>query len=301
MKPILWDSSEIDPFTGQVYTWDSTNPNLTFDGVLEEGDAGWVPPPIISTTDKQPKKPHKMKRNSFYPTNVPEQILWLINLYLKLTAHAPTLGISTLLCAATIADARWLIYVLGSWQPAHRAWTKACTDAVREAQLSGSNVLMVLPIFVPPPLPVADPAPGGLPAVVAVNTGALNRIFGAVKTMKLAGAFTEAIGTDLGVIGTETAIPDFAMLKPTITATINGQNTDIGWGWDGDGEFLDMLELQVDRGQGWVPLAFDTTPGYTDTTPHPATPTKWKYRAIYRVDDGQVGLWSAEASITVGG
>lgn len=40
---------------------------------------------------------------------------------------------------------------------------------------------------------------------------------------------------------------------------------------------------------------------YSDTTPHPATPTKWKYKAIYRVDDAQVGLWSAEVSVVVGG
>ena len=56
----------------------------------------------------------------------------------------------------------------------------------------------------------------------------------------------------------------------------------------------------MDRGNGWQVLTFDTTPGYTDTAPFPATPTKWKYRAIYRVDDAQVGLWSAEVSVTVG-
>jgi hypothetical protein len=28
---------------------------------------------------------------------------------------------------------------------------------------------------------------------------------------------------------------------------------------------------------------------------------KWKYRAIWRVGDEQVGLWSEEVSITVGG
>ena len=42
----------------------------------------------------------------------------------------------------------------------------------------------------------------------------------------------------------------------------------------------------------------DTTPGYTDTAPHPATLTRWKYRAIYHADDAQVGLWSAEVSVT---
>ena len=62
-----------------------------------------------------------------------------------------------------------------------------------------------------------------------------------------------------------------------------------------------MIELQVDRGTGYVLLANDTTPNYTDTTPLPATPTKWKYKAIYRVGDQRVGLWSNEVSITVGG
>ena len=32
-----------------------------------------------------------------------------------------------------------------------------------------------------------------------------------------------------------------------------------------------------------------------------ATAAKWKYRAIYRVADARVGVWSDEVSITVGG
>jgi len=70
----------------------------------------------------------------------------------------------------------------------------------------------------------------------------------------------------------------------------------------GRGAFLDLCEIQVDRtGQGFGPLAFDTTPGYTDTEPFPASPTKWTHRAIYRVGDQRVGQWSKSVSITVGG
>ena len=71
----------------------------------------------------------------------------------------------------------------------------------------------------------------------------------------------------------------------------------------GDGAFLDMLEIQVDRvdTKGWIMLTYDTTPGYNDTAPLPATAAKWKYRAIYRVADARVGMWSDEVSITVGG
>jgi hypothetical protein len=62
-----------------------------------------------------------------------------------------------------------------------------------------------------------------------------------------------------------------------------------------------MIQLQVDRGQGWVDLAYDTTPGYTDTHAFTAALATWKYRGIYRVSDDQVGLWSAEVSVAVGG
>jgi hypothetical protein len=55
-------------------------------------------------------------------------------------------------------------------------------------------------------------------------------------------------------------------------------------GWQGLVKPLDQCELQVDRAdaKGWVVLTFDTTP-------FPAALTKWKYRAIYRVDDPPVG------------
>jgi hypothetical protein len=62
-----------------------------------------------------------------------------------------------------------------------------------------------------------------------------------------------------------------------------------------------VLQIQVDRGQGCVDLAYDTTPSYTDPHPFPATFTTWKYRAIWRVGDSQVGFWSAEMGIAVGG
>lgn len=59
-------------------------------------------------------------------------------------------------------------------------------------------------------------------------------------------------------------------------------------------EFLDQGEIQGDlaNGKDWVVPAFDTTPGYLDMTPFPAALTKWKSRAIYRVDDHQVGQWN---------
>jgi hypothetical protein len=291
MKPLLWDSTEIDPFTGQPFTWD---------GILEPGDAGYVPPPLSPTRNTQPSK--KMKRNSYYPTNVPEQILWLTNFFNKLIGHAPALGVSVPVCAAAVADARWLIYLLGAYQPALKAWAKSCTDFIREAQTGAGEANMVLPAFVAPPLPAAD-AGAGLPAVVPVKPGALNRIFSLVQVMQEAPTYVESTGTDLGTIGSEVTGPDFATLRPEFTVKVAGGKVVLDWGWGGFRSFLDMLQIQVDRAdaKGFVDLAYDTTPGYTDTQPLPAAPVKWKYRAIWRVGDEQVGLWSEEVSITVGG
>ena len=238
-----------------------------------------------------------MKRQPYYPSRIADQIVWLNNFADKLATHAPTLGISTAECAAAIADARWLVYVLGSWAPAAKAWSQACTDAVQEAQTGDGLSLMALPTFTPPPLPAAV---GALPAVVPVNTGALKRIFDVVQMMKQHGSFTETIGTDLGVIGPEDTGPDLATLRPELTVTPGVDAVQIQWGWRGHGRFLDQCEIQVDRGSGWTLLTYDTTPNYTDTEPPPATPTKWRYRAIYRVNDARVGQWSEEISVIVG-
>ena len=129
-----------------------------------------------------------------------------------------------------------------------------------------------------------------------------DRIFGTIARIKGSGTYTEVIGTDLGVVGSQQTAPDFAMFQPAISAAVSGPNkVYIDWGWGGYAAFLDACEIQVDRGNGWVLLTIDTTPGYTDSTAHPATLTRWKYRAIYHVDDAQAGLWSAEVSVTVGG
>jgi hypothetical protein len=67
---------------------------------------------------------------------------------------------------------------------------------------------------------------------------------------------------------------------------------------------MDGIEIFVDRGDGvFVFLDMDTVPDYLDKSPLPASGTSvvWKYKAIYRLNDQQVGQWSAVASISVMG
>ncbi len=293
MKPLHWDAVDEQ---GEPYRYDS--PNLRWGFILEPGDEGYVPPVPLNPKTKTQLKP--MKHQNYYPSNVPAQIIWLENFRNKISNHATVVGVSVAACAAAIADARWLIYLLGSWLPAERQWHKSLPEAMARAQNSSNDILMVLPVFVPPPLPPAEPA-NGLPAVVPVKEGALDRIFKLLAEIKADAGYNESIGTDLGAIGSVATGPDYATLAPVLKLSLMNGHVVAGWGWEGYSAWLESCELQVDRGQGWVPLAVDTTPNYTDTMELPTVLTKWHYRGIYNVDGARVGQWSAVVTIVVGG
>jgi hypothetical protein len=233
-----------------------------------------------------------MKRNTYYPVRQADQIIWLTNFSNKLPGLAAALGLTPTQVTAAGADCGWLIYILQTWLPAARNWALACTDAATEAQSGDGAAPMTLPLFTAPALPSG---------VAPVNPGALDRLFALVQLIKDGGKCTDAIGTNLGLFGSAQAAPDLSTLQPAITATILGSQVNVKWGWGGNSAFLDSCEIQVDRGdgKGFGLLTIDTTPGYTDSQPFPAAPIRWTYRAIYRVDDHQVGVWSQPASVTV--
>src|SRR5206468_7106910 len=123
------------------------------------------------------------------------------------------------------------------------------------------------------------------------------------RQWKAGSTYTESAGKALKVHGAEKTGPDLSTIQPDFNAKIVGTHVELGWGWQGFRAFLDMIVFQVDRndGKGRRDLAYDTTPGYNDTEPFPAVPTKWTYWAAYRVGDAIVGQWSKPVSITVGG
>ncbi len=205
--------------------------------------------------------------------------------------YAVTLGVTPAQVAAQAADSDYLEYVLkclGIMQNAAQQWT-AWKDLTRDGGTPPTNGAPV-----PPTLPAAVPQ---------VAPGIEARFRALVKQNKASANYNVSIGDALGIEGAQQTPPDFTTLQPQIGATLNGNHVDVDWGWGGYGAYLDLCELQVDRGdgKGYGLLAFDSTPGYSDTAPFPAAPVKWTYRAIYRVGDTQVGVWSNPVSITVPG
>jgi hypothetical protein len=231
-----------------------------------------------------------MPNQAYFPRPESDQTSWLQNYANKLPKHGPTCGITADEITLTVKELESLIYVLSTWNPALQNDAQQAT-AFKKALATGTG-------------PIADyPAPtsfGNPPPVAA--PGVLTRLFNQVARIKLAPAYTDAIGQSLNIIGSAQTGPDLTIVQPILTAQFSGSSVKIGWGWGGNSAFLDMLELQVDRGdgKGYVLLAFDTTPNYEDTTPLPPALAKWTYKAIYHVGDHQVGQWSAEISVTVG-
>lgn len=235
-----------------------------------------------------------MTHNTYYPVRQGDQVTWLTNFMNTIGDLATALGLTPAQVTAIKADCAWLIYVIGTWLAAVRPWTLGCTDALNEAQTGSGGSPQVLPVFNLPALPTG---------VTAVNPGALLRIFALVQQIKTSGKCTDAMARELGIVGAEKTGPDPATLLPVITAKIVSGQVLVGWNWGGFRAWLDACEIQVDRGdgKGFVMLTIDTTPDYTDTQPFPTAPTKWSYKAIYRLGDAQYGLWSAPVSVTVGG
>ena len=196
-------------------------------------------------------------------------------------SYAATLNVTPAQLTAQAADADYFNYVL------------ACREVVQNAasQWSGWRQLMRDGGPIPPAgAPVVAPV---FPAVVpAVAPGIEPRFRALAQQIKTSANYNPTIGEALGIEGTEQTGADLTTVKPLLDAIIKGTNVFLPWNWGGFSTDLDILEIEVDRGQGFVLLTYDTTPGYTDTTPFPATPTKWTYRAIYRVGDSRVGQWS---------
>jgi hypothetical protein len=204
-------------------------------------------------------------------------------------SYATTLSLSAAQVTGQEADADYFDYTLkcqSVMQNGAQQWT-TWKDLTRDGGTPPPTGMPVAPVF-----PTAVPP---------VASGVEARFRALVKQIKASANYNEAIGDALGIEGAQHAAPDLTTVQPDIDATVSGGKVGVDWGWQGNSAFLDMCEIQVDRGdgKGFSVLAYDTTPGYVDTAPFPASPAKWTYKAIYRVNDAQVGQWSNPVSVAV--
>lgn len=101
-------------------------------------DSGfWDQPSDYFSPPKQPNNRTKMKRQVYYPSRIGDQVNWLDNYSVKLPLHGPTLGVIAADITASVNDAKYANYVLGTWLSAVRNFSPSTTDAVDDV-LTGS-------------------------------------------------------------------------------------------------------------------------------------------------------------------
>jgi hypothetical protein len=226
-----------------------------------------------------------MAKSYFLPADEPGKLKWLNNFAAKLPTYAATVGVTAAEVTQTTADDAYFAFVVGA-QNQHSKTTRDWT-AYKTALRSG-NTIGTMP---------TTPALGVPPT--AVPAGIFSRVSALAARIKKHPAYTEAIGQDLGIIGAEQSV-DPTTAKPILELTLQAGHPNVGWSKSG----MDSLEIWVDRGTGvFAFLTIDTVPDYLDTAALPAAGTSavWKYKAIYRLNDEQVGQWSDVATIGVMG
>lgn len=133
-----------------------------------------------------------------------------------------------------------------------------------------------------------------------VAPGIIPRLSMLVAAIKANKNYTEAIGKDLQLIGAE-IVKDPLNWKPVLSNKSSAGHPVIGWT---KGQAA-AIEIWADRSDGndFVFYTINTEPDTVDTTPLPpkGAGVNWKYKAIYRLHDEQVGQWSDVMSISVGG
>ena len=226
-----------------------------------------------------------MTTNSFMPNTDGGKADLLDHVASTLPHYAALLAVTNEDLASFQADAlafRYTLKSLTDMQAYSHHWTEF-KNLLRDGG-AGSADWVVAPMLLEP-----------MPA--AVSPGIIPRFSTLVAHLKSHKNYTSAIGLDLGLIGS-TTVEDPSTWKPILTAQNKAGHPIIAWTKGAAA----AIEIWVDRGEGagFVFLTINTEPNTSDSQPLPATSAVWKYKAIYRLHDEQVGHWSDVLSITVG-
>ncbi len=226
-----------------------------------------------------------MANSSFMPNTDSGKADLLDHLASTLPHYAALLEVSNEDLASFQADALAFRYTLKSLADM-QAYTHHLTEfknLLRDGG-AGSADWATVPML-------AEPMP---PAVIP---GIISRLSALAAHLKSHKNYTSAIGLDLSLVGV-TSVVDPSSWKPILSVQNKAGHPIIVW-TKGSAA---ALEIWVDRGDGngFNFLTINTEPNTYDNYALPSSSALWKYKAIYRLHDEQVGQWSDVLSITVG-
>ena len=217
-----------------------------------------------------------MKAQPYFPGDLANQLLFFVNLQTKYDGYAAALGLSPASQAKFKLTIAWLIWTWETHMPTRRndsyaatAWRQNLTNGISNASTQTD-----------PPVPAAlTPPSQANPPVGPAYYGMLTWLFSEIARWKKAEGYTDAMGADLGIVGSaSTAHTD----PPTLWQGAVAQNsvevcTNI---YEHAGVWL---ESQRQGEAGFSFLATETTSPYVDNRPV-KTPSQaeWRdYRACW--------------------
>ena len=230
-----------------------------------------------------------MSTSSIIPRDDTSKLVLLQQLNAQLPNYASALDITESDLAQLKVGLDWFDYSLKA-QDTTQNYTHALValkQTLRDGPKSTAINLPAPPVFPSPPTsePYAD------------IFGFLGALITRIKNHK---NYTDAIGKALKIIATPSPSIDFTSLQPVLSVDFQGGHPVLHW----KNNSTDALELEADHGTGTFSLlTIQLTPGYQDNTPLPlfGTAVLWKYRAIYRIRDAQIGHWSQVLEVGVKG
>ena len=270
-----------------------SNPWLPrFDDPAVRFDAGWTYPTEAELASvHNPNRAKPMKRQTYYPSRIVDQIPWLENFRTKLGTYVILLGILPAKADAAVASCRYTIYVLSQWLAAARVFSPAATESV-DMLLSGEGAsAMVLPTFTAPTLPAG---------VAAVPPGVLTRLFDLIAEIKASDAYTNAIGLDLGIVAPEDAASHPAPgMKLKVEQGAGSECVKISF--VKYGHMGVYIESRRGPNAAWEFLGIDTESPYMDERPLlvATTPEVREYRVRFWDKGTPNGDWCDVGRVTV--
>ena len=225
----------------------------------------------------------------YIPTTDAALVTWFNNFSTKFAAYAPAIGLSAADVTAVNNDDAMVQTLMNRVE----TYKQEAQEAV-----AYKNLMLKKPLGTPAPAPPVNPNPA-LP-VTAPAPGILARTRALAARIKAAPAYSEAIGKDLGIVGTgDNAAPNPAA-KPALAAVTAGADTvDVSFVKNGYQGVL--LEGQRGTETAWTQIANLRYSPYRDSRPNvsPTAPDVRRYRAIYLHKDQSTGQYSDTVTVTV--
>jgi hypothetical protein len=226
----------------------------------------------------------------YFPFRIGDQIIWLRNFRNKLGNYQAVLDYETAELTTIIADCDRSIYLLDTVNGAVQSFGTAITSHLK---LVLNGPAMPDPVAIPTfALPATPAAPANVPP------GALKRVFAFIKNLKTRAGYTDDIGEDLQIVGTE-AVDD---PNEVPTASAEARSGEVVLKFSKNGHLGVYLESQIGAETEWSYLAIDTTSPYNDTRPLKVAgqPEKRRYRLCFW-DGDPTKVWTDVIEVVFGG